>query len=115
MLERLKDYWSELRRGRPGSRFQEQYEKERREHISPASRILRLSVGLILLPIGVFFMAVPGPPGLVVIAIGAALIAREYGVAARFLDAVELRGRQVYKGIRRLWRRLVSARREAVR
>jgi hypothetical protein len=115
MFERLKEYWSELGRGRPGSRFQEQYDNERRRNKSSVARGGRIVVGLLLLPIGVFFMAVPGPPGFVVIAIGAVLIAREFGFAAHVLDAVELRGRQVYKGIRRLWRKLVSARRKVVR
>jgi len=43
------------------------------------------------------------------------LIAREFRFAARFLDALEVRGRKAFDWARRRWRRLVKARREATR
>ena len=61
--------------------------------------------GVVLLPVGLFMLAVPGP-GLVVIAIGAVLIAREFRWAANLLDRLEVRGRKVARWAKRRWRRL---------
>ena len=108
MLKHFKAYWSELRRGQPGSRFQEQYERNRREQKSPIGRVLRIGAGVALIPIGLFFLVVPGP-GLLIIGMGAVLIAREFGFAARLLDALELRGRNVWRWMRRRWRRARQA------
>ena len=110
MLTRLKKYWSSLKQGHPGSRFREQYEKERRKQKSTVGRVLRIAVGFILMPIGLFFLAVPGP-GLLIIGLGAVLIAREFRFAAIALDRIEVRGRQVYKWAKQRWQRLVRARR----
>lgn len=114
MLTRMKKYWAELQKGRAGSRFQDQYDKEQKKEKSPAGRIARVVAGVLLFPIGVFFLAVPGP-GLLVIALGAILIAREFRFAAKVLDAIELRGRAVWKWVQRRWRQLVKARRAVTR
>ncbi len=114
MFKRLKESWADLKRGRPGSRFEDQYDKQRKEKKSPLGRILRIIAGLILFPVGVFFLAVPGP-GLLVIAVGAVLIAREFRFAARFLDAFEVRARKTFGWARRRWQKLVKARRAVVR
>ena len=100
MFEDLKGEWSQLRKGRPGSRFQEQYDRNRRERSTAVGRALRIAVGLLLFPVGVFFLAVPGP-GLLVIAVGAVMIAREFRSAARALDAIEVRGRRAVGWARR--------------
>lgn len=113
MFKELKHEWSQLKRGKPGSRFQDQFDRNQREKKSNIGRVLRVVAGLILLPIGLFFLAVPGP-GLVIIAIGAVLIAREFGFAARFLDAVEVWSRNVITWTQRRWERLVKARRKVV-
>ena len=114
MFTRLKNSWADLKRGRPGSRFEDQYDEQRKGKKSPAGRVLRILGAVILIPVGVFFLAVPGP-GLVVIGIGAVLIAREFRFAARFLDALEVRGRKAFDWAQRRWRRLVKARRAATR
>jgi hypothetical protein len=110
MLKRLKKYWSDLKRGEPGSRFEEQYEKSRGRKRSGVGRVLRVASGLVLIPAGLFFLAVPGP-GLLIMLFGAVLIAREFEFAARALDAMELRGRQLAKWAQRRWQKLVRARR----
>jgi hypothetical protein len=114
MLKRMKQYWTELKHGRPGSRFQGQYERNRREQKSGFGRVLRILAGAALIPVGVFFLAVPGP-GLPVIALGAILIARELRLAARLLDWLELRLRPAWKWAQQRWKRLVKARRTATR
>ena len=114
MVKRFKEYWAELKQGRPGSRFEEQYGKAQGKRKGAVGRFVRIVVGLLLFPIGVFFLAVPGP-GLLVIGLGAIMIAREFRFAARFLDALEVRGRPLAKWIQQRWRRLVRARRAAAR
>lgn len=114
MLTRLKKYWASLRNGQAGSRFQEQYEKERKKQKSTAGRVLRIIAGALLIPVGLFFLAVPGP-GLVIIALGALLIAREFLFAATVLDWMEVRGRRVFTWAKQRWHRLVRARRAATR
>ena len=113
MIKGFKREWAELKRGRPGSRFVEQYDKERKQQRSPVGRIARIVVGLLLFPIGVVFLAIPGP-GLLVIALGAVLIAREFRFAARLLDVVEVRGRALMTWTQRRWKRLVQAHRKVV-
>lgn len=113
MFEGLQREWAQLKRGRPGSRFVEQFDKERKQRKSPVGRIARIIVGLLLFPIGVVFLAIPGP-GLLVIALGAVLIAREFRFAARLLDVVEVRGRKMLTWAGRQWKRLVRARRKAL-
>ena len=113
MFDGFKREWAQLKRGRPGSRFVEQYDKARKQRKSPAGRVARIIVGLLLFPIGVVFLAIPGP-GLLVIALGAVLIAREFRFAARFLDVFEVRGRKVWTWTKRQWKRLVQARRKVV-
>jgi hypothetical protein len=113
MFKELKREWSQLKRGKPGSRFQDQFDRNQREKKSNVARVLRVGAGLVLLPVGLFFLAVPGP-GLLIMALGAVLIAREFGFAARLLDAIEVRGRQVMTWALRRWKRLVQARRKVV-
>ena len=104
MFKELKSEWSQLKKGKPGSRFQEQYDRNRREQTSALGRVVRIVVGFLLFPVGVFFLAVPGP-GLLVIAVGAVMIAREFRTAARALDVIEVRGRKAFKWIRQRWQR----------
>lgn len=107
MFEKLKREWAQLKKGEPGSRFRKQYERNQREKSGNFGRVARVVIGILLLPVGLFMLAVPGP-GLVVIAIGAVLIAREFSFAARALDRVEVRGRKAFKAIRRWWSSLRS-------
>jgi len=114
MFKELKREWSQLKKGRPGSRFQEQYDRNRREQTGALGRVLRIAVGFLLFPVGVFFLAVPGP-GLLVIAVGAVLIAREFEFAAKVLDWIEVRGRQAVGWAKRTWRRITGSRKAASR
>jgi hypothetical protein len=114
MFAKLKESWTQLRKGKPGSRFQDQYDRNRREQTGPLGRVVRIVVGLLLFPVGVFFLAVPGP-GLLVIAVGAVMIAREFEFAAKVLDRIEVRGRQALGWARRTWRRLTGSRRATSR
>ena len=114
MFESVKKSWRALRRSRPGSRFQEQYDRNRKERKSRTGRILRIIFGVILLPVGLFFLPAPGP-GFVVLALGAVLIARELRFAAVVLDQAELRARRAFAWGQRRWRRLTERQRPARR
>ena len=104
MFKHLKKNWESFKRGRPGSRFQEQYERQRESQSSPAGHVLRVALGVIALLVGLVLMPAPGP-GFIVVGIGALMIAREFKSAAILLDHVEVRGRQVLKWVKRTWRR----------
>jgi hypothetical protein len=114
MLKRLKRYWSSLKRGRPGSRFEEQYERQRKAQKGGVGRALRIIAGVITLLLGLFFLPAPGP-GFIVVAFGATLLAGESRLVARAVDAIEVRGRKLYTWARRRWRRFVESRRATSR
>ena len=114
MLKNIKKSWSSLKHGRPGSRFQDQYEKEHQKQKGAFGRVLRIGAAVLLIPIGMFFLAVPGP-GLLFIGLGAVLFAREFRFAAVALDWLEVRGRQAYAWASKRWQRLVRARRAVTR
>ena len=114
MFESLKKNWHSLKRGRAGSRFQEQYDNERKEQKSGVSRVLRIAGGIILILVGLFFLPAPGP-GSIILALGAVLIAREFRLAALVLDQVELRARRLFAWGKRRWQRLRGRRSPASR
>jgi len=103
MFEQLKQNWESLKRGRPGSRFHEQYERQRKSQSSAAGRVLRMGLGVAILLIGLVFLPAPGP-GFIVVGIGALMLAREFKFAAILLDRIEVRARQVLKWVKRTWR-----------
>ena len=114
MFEKLKSNWKSLERGKPGSRFQDQYDRQRKAQSSRTGRVLRILGGAVLLLLGLFFLPAPGP-GFIIVALGGALLARELKVAAIVLDWLELRGRALFSWAKRRWQRLVKARRAVVR
>ena len=100
MFKRISESWRELKRGRPGTRFREQYERQHQRQDSRTGRVVRIIAGIILVPVGLFFLPAPGP-GMVVLALGAIMIAREFLFAAKALDRLELRVRQALTWLNR--------------
>src|SRR5204862_3521008 len=74
MLRRLRRGWRELKRGKPGRRFRERYERSPSTH--GARKWALIGIGVLLVLVGVVFLPLPGP-GLLIIAAGALLIAEE--------------------------------------
>jgi hypothetical protein len=72
----------------------------REEKGSAWKRCLVFCVGILLLLVGLFFMAVPGP-GIPIFAVGLALLAQESSALARALDRTEIRLRRLWKRFRR--------------
>ena len=103
MLQGLKQQWHDLKRGRPGHRFQDHY---RRRHESGGSKLrkaLYIGAGALIVAAGIFFLPAPGP-GFLIIFLGGGLMAQESAVAARVLDWSELRVRAVMRWGTRIWR-----------
>ena len=101
MLERLKTHWQAFKDASPGHRFESQYRSRRR---SGGWTMVFTGVGLLLLAGGIVLLFIPGP-GLLLIAFGGGLIARQSLWLARRLDWLELALRKVGRQSRRTWKR----------
>ena len=97
MLRRLKAGWRELKHGRPGRRFEERYLRARQ---GPACgrirKCLLIAGGFLIVLVGIVFLPMPGP-GMLIIAIGALMMAEESRAAARTLDWLEAKARRLVK------------------
>ena len=100
MLDGLKARWRRLKAGEPGARFQRQYRENRESRKSGLQRWGAVAAGVGLIVIGVVALFVPGP-GILFIAAGGAVLARESIAVARSLDWVEVRGRRLWRRVRR--------------
>lgn len=85
----------ELRRGRPGRRFQDYYRRHRERR---RARTWVMAAGWALLVVGLPLVFTPGP-GIPLVLIGALVLAAESRTAARALDRAELRLRLLF-GVR---------------
>lgn len=114
MFKHLREVWTEFKSSQPGRRFQEV--RKRRDEIGNTRggtglrRVLWIGAGLLLMAVGVVFLAIPGP-GTVVLFVGVALVARESLWVARGLDRVELALRPSFLRVRRWWRRITPTQR----
>jgi hypothetical protein len=98
MRARLKESWRTFKAGRPGSRFQERFARRHQYtggRYNP-NKILHIGVGIVLIFVGLFLLAVPGPGSLVLVA-ALGLLGSEFLFLARILDGGEL---GVRKGLR---------------
>src|SRR5687768_1168098 len=84
MLDGLKNYWKELKRGQPGKRFQQQYRKNHQSVSKPVRKVIFIGGGLLIIAAAIFFLPAPGP-GWAVIFIGGGLLAQESLPAAKTL------------------------------
>ena len=105
MPGRLKQRWQEFRRGRPGHRFQDRFERNRQAHPgqSGLTRFLKPLAAIVMLLAGVVFCLIPGP-GLPLLLLGAALLADVSLRVARAMDWLEVRVRNGVSRTRRWWR-----------
>jgi hypothetical protein len=107
MLEALKRRWQEFKRGRPGQRFQNRYERNRKTRSGRSKwlRFLKPLAAILLLAAGLFFCAIPGP-GVPLLILGAALLADVSRRVAVALDWLDLRLRAFFKRLRKGWSQL---------
>ena len=95
MIERLKTSWRELRHGKPGRRFRDRYDRRRSHSRHAGGRKWSMIVGGVLIVLaGIVLLPLPGP-GMLVVALGALLVAEESLSMARALDWLELKGRRL--------------------
>ena len=90
----LKDDWRQFRSAKPGRRFIEQFETNQQERASKWTRVALVSLGIVVVLVGLVALPAPGP-GILIVAAGAALLARESRWIAERMDSVELRLRRL--------------------
>ena len=103
MLEKLKHRWHQFKAHPPGTRFRAQYRAGHRGHRSRIARGVRAVLACAITLIGLVLMPAPGP-GILVVAFGLVMLARESMMVARLLDAAELRIRPAVLRLLGWWR-----------
>jgi UPF0716 family protein affecting phage T7 exclusion len=93
MLKHTRQSWQRFKAGLPGRRFQQQFRQRRRFRSGAARKSLLMATGILLAVAGVFLLFVPGP-GIIILLIGAVLIAQQSSLAARAFDRIEIRLRK---------------------
>jgi hypothetical protein len=107
MIDWLSRSWRELKKGRPGHRFQERAEKNANSHSSRSwfRRFLQLAIGIIIIAAGIVLCFIPGP-GLPLILLGAALLAERSRPIARLMDWLEVKLRSLMGWAKTRWRQI---------
>lgn len=95
--------WHRFAHATPGRRFRERYRHMQNNKGSAWKRCALVCGGILLVLVGAFFCAVPGP-GIPILAAGLALVAQESKTLARFLDKAELRLRRWWSNLRASYR-----------
>jgi uncharacterized protein (TIGR02611 family) len=104
LFHELKKTWHHLGLSQPGERFQEYHRYHQAQERSTATRLVSLLIGVVIVAIGI--VALPGPgPGTLIIALGAAFLAKESLAVARLMDWAEVRLRRVWLWARSAWKR----------
>ncbi|MEO8551057.1 MAG: PGPGW domain-containing protein [Kofleriaceae bacterium] len=95
-MSALATEWRTFRADTPGERFCHHFERSKRA--SRAAKIGRVSIGIVLIAVGIALLFLPGP-GLLFALFGVALLSAQSERLSRGLDRGEL-------WVRRTWRRL---------
>ena len=98
MWDQLKRGYRELKNDEPGMRFVNAHDRWRSHTQGYVATILVVGIGLLLILGGAFLGFVPGVPGVVLAALGFALIGTRFRRVAVWMDWIEAK-------IRKLWRR----------
>ena len=101
--QKLRKGWQSLRRGEPGSRFQDHFHRRQESGGGRLRKWLYLGGGTLVILAGLFFLPAPGP-GFLILLVGGGLIAQESLLAARALDWIEVRLRAVVQAALRIWK-----------
>jgi len=101
MFDQLKKNWDIFKQSEPGKRFKDRYHRrsEKRHRDSKIKVLLNISIGIVIIIIGMIFWFIPGP-GWLMIFIGAAIIAGESIITARFLDYIEVKIRELRNAVK---------------
>jgi uncharacterized protein (TIGR02611 family) len=104
MVERMKRHWREFRESKPGRRFEERYRRRRQDeqgHI--VWRIFLIALGAVIAVGSLVLAPLPGP-GWATVFVGLMILGGELLPAARFLDWLEVRLRNLWFPVQRAWR-----------
>lgn len=106
----FREHWRELRRGRPGHRFQTRYERARRNEKRSGAwqRLALIALALVFVAIGAVLVVIPGP-AVPFFFLAGGLLATESRYIARFMDWSEVLIRKVVAWGKRHWRRMPQA------
>lgn len=96
MFNGLRRQWRDLRKGRPGHRFQERYKRNRKggEGRSWIRRFLQPAIAVLILLAGIVLCIIPGP-GLPLVLVGLTLLAQRSRSIARAMDWCEVKLRML--------------------
>src|SRR5436190_23771606 len=110
MFRNLKEEWRELKAGRPGHRFRERCERNRRVrgNKSVLRRFIVPLAGVVVIAAGILLCILPGP-GLPLIAIGGGLLAQHSMAVALAMDWLEVKLRGLFSRVAAWWRHASSA------
>lgn len=105
LVVHLRDDWHDLQQGRPGRRFQDRYDRaaHARNSGSWLKRAAKVTVGVVALVIGIAEVVLPGPAFLF-IALGGAVLATQWRIAAVAMDWCEVNLRAVARFALSRWR-----------
>jgi uncharacterized membrane protein HdeD (DUF308 family) len=87
---------------RAGRRFQTVHSVESQKK-KPWTMTVKLLLGILLIAVGIFLLAVPGP-GLLVVFVGLGVLASGSRAVARLLDRLEVLARNGWEKIMNRWR-----------
>jgi hypothetical protein len=94
VFDALAQRWHSFKASRPGRRFQDRY--ERTANAAGWRRWAVLAAGTALSVVGLMMLVTPGP-GVLLLAVGATLLAEQSLWAACLLDRIELRLRKLLR------------------
>lgn len=110
LMEHFRAHWRALKRGRPGRRFQERYERARHgnRRATTLQRLALIVAAVLCLAIAVVLSIIPGP-AIPFFFVAGGLLATESRYVARLMDWFEVRGRAAVAWGKRKWRAMPSA------
>jgi UPF0716 family protein affecting phage T7 exclusion len=100
MWRKFRHWIKEIKRVKPGRRFQKQYERGRQKNDSALRHTVFIVLGSALVITGFLLSIPPGVPGFLVSLAGLALIAARWHFLAKLLDKAELYGRSIIQRVR---------------
>lgn len=105
MFKEITEHWEQFRHYPAGERFERYYRCRHETQRSAIKKALLIGLGALIMATGVVFLAIPGP-GLLVLLVGAALIARESLFVSRLFDRLEPRAWKAARWCRNNWKNL---------
>jgi hypothetical protein len=113
MFTEIKQHWIQFRKYPVGERFERYYGSRHNVERGPVKKVFLISTGILIMTAGIIFLAIPGP-GLLVMLLGAALIARESLFVSRLFDRLEPHLWKFARWCRKTWQELSTASKTAL-